>query len=268
VFATCPAPEWSPPFVQALEAPQGAGRHPLHEAGDYYCLDLASVFMASVIQAVTPPLRTVLDTCAAPGGKSILAWRLFHPELLISNEVIGKRTAPLIANLRRCGVAPVIVTSADTERLAKSLPRAMDLVLVDAPCSGQSLPAKGVEAGGAFHPATVNMNSNRQKRIAANAARTVAPGGHLAYMTCTFSREENEGVIEWLVRRFPHLQPVAVPVLEAHQSHLAAFPCYRLWPFEGHGAGGFTALLRNTLAGEAEDLDLGRLRIVWGAGAS
>jgi 16S rRNA C967 or C1407 C5-methylase (RsmB/RsmF family) len=122
----------------------------------------------------------------------------------------------------------------------------MPVVIVDAPCSGQSLLAKGAKAPGCFHPVTINKNANRQKRILANAAQLVAPQGYLAYMTCTYSVEENEQVIEWLLERFPRLRPVVIPHLATHQSSLSSLPCYRLWPQTGLGAGAFTILLQNT----------------------
>ena len=77
------------------------------------------------------------------------------------------------------------------------------MVIVDAPCTGQSLLAKGDKALGCFHPVSINKSASRQKRIMANAAQTVAGGGYLAYMTCTFSTEENEQVGEWLMKQFP-----------------------------------------------------------------
>jgi 16S rRNA C967 or C1407 C5-methylase (RsmB/RsmF family) len=263
-FETREAASWQPSFVEALaEESVSPGSLPLHNAGLYYCLDFSSVFSASVILGAVPPPKIILDLCASPGGKSIFAWRAFSPHLLVSNEVIGKRTGPLIANLKRCGVRNAVVTRLDSQDFAESYPSAFDLVIVDAPCSGQSLPAKGIEATGAYHPVTINMNANRQKRIIANSSRVVAPGGFLAYMTCTYSREENEGILEWLLKRQPKLQPVGVPHLSPYQSHLAAFPCYRLWPFQGMGAGGFTALLRNIEEGSSREWDEAALPVLW-----
>jgi hypothetical protein len=79
----------------------------------------------------------------------------------------------------------------------------------------------------------------------ANAVALVAPGGWLAYMTCTYAIEENEGATQWLLDRFPHLEPQPVPALEPWRSTHAAFPCYRMFPQEGLGAGSFVVLLRD-----------------------
>jgi 16S rRNA C967 or C1407 C5-methylase (RsmB/RsmF family) len=137
------------------------------------------------------------------------------------------------------------------------------MVIVDAPCSGQSLLARGKESPGCFHPATINMNSNRQKRIVANAAKLVAPGGCLAYMTCTYSEKENEDVVRWLHKRFPQLTPQSVAALAGRESKLAEFPCYRLWPHE-EGAGAFAAILRNSdEQGPRREIELDAAPAVW-----
>ena len=235
-------------FIDMLSTGQNPGSHKLHEEGEIYCLDFSSVFAVSVLaearwEGERAP-RLVVDTCSSPGGKAVYAWRAIKPERLICNEVIGSRISALISNIKRCSITPTIVTNADTAHLAASLSEMADLVLVDAPCSGQSLPAKGGKAVGAFHPSTINMNSNRQKRILANAAKLVAPGGYIAYMTCTFSKDENEGVIKWFLKRFPSFEPLVVPHLERFRSSLTDLSCYRLFPHQGLGAGAFTCLLR------------------------
>jgi 16S rRNA C967 or C1407 C5-methylase (RsmB/RsmF family) len=122
-------------------------------------------------------------------------------------------------------------------------PGGFDLVIVDAPCSGQSLLAKGIENPGAFHPATVKGNAKRQLGIVTAAADCVAPGGTLLYSTCTFSERENERVVSKFLGRMPDYKVLPVAHLEPWRSPLADFPCYRLYPQSGLGAGGFVALL-------------------------
>jgi 16S rRNA C967 or C1407 C5-methylase (RsmB/RsmF family) len=239
-FVARPPAPWQPEFVDALSPGERAGRHALHDAGMYYCLDLSSVFETVPLSLVSA--RSVLDVCASPGGKSLLAWRMLAPERLVCNEVIGKRLGALTGNLARCNVSAE-VTRQDPSVLAAEHPEAFDLVLVDAPCSGQSLLARGQENPGCFHPVNVGACAGRQKRILIESAQCVAPGGFLLYSTCTFSRDENEAIIEWLLARRSDFHAVEVPALAAHRSPNADFPAYRLWPHEGFGAGGFTCLL-------------------------
>ena len=155
------------------------------------------------------------------------------------------------------------MTSQDSSRFDESLHGGFDLLICDVPCSGQSLIVRKGESPGCFHPATINLNSNRQKRIIANSAALVRPGGALHYITCTYSRQENEAIIEWLLKKFPKFKPLAVPALEKHQSHLADFPAYRLWPQEGIGAGGFCCLLQKEGDAPAKEIDTGSLKIAW-----
>jgi 16S rRNA C967 or C1407 C5-methylase (RsmB/RsmF family) len=258
-FSVEPHRPEQPAFVDRLPLDAQPGKHPLHNEGDYYCLDYSSVMSASVLLAVPRPVNVVVDMCASPGGKSLFAWRSLRPSILLSNEVIGKRTAALISNLKRCGARRVegtqvretraIALSLDSSVLAEKIPGLADVVMVDAPCTGQSLLAKGGKAEGCFHPVTINRNANRQKRILANSAQLVAPQGYLAYMTCAYSPEENEGVMEWLLKQCPEFVPVEVPSLANFQSPLSDRPCYRVWPQSSIGAGGFTVLLHNTRPG-------------------
>lgn len=239
-----PPTAWQPDFVDVPPADARPGRDPLHDAGALYCLDLSSVFAARPLTDLPPRPELVVDVCAAPGGKSVFAWRALSPGLLVANETIGKRLGPLSGNLTRCRVAPAVLASLDPSRLAPCAEAAADVVLVDAPCSGQSLLARGVANPGCFHEVTVSQNAGRQRRIVAESARMVAPGGWLLYTTCTFSKEENEDVVRWLRRQRPDLEPQTVPALDCHRSPHADFPCYRLWPHEDAGAGAFACLLR------------------------
>ncbi len=262
-FAVQTPTPWQPPFVDRLTVGQKPGQHPLHEKGYFYCLDFSSVFAASTLLAITKPINLVFDMCAAPGGKSIFAWKLLQPELLISNEVIGKRLGMLISNLKRCHVNPSIVVSKDSTFFVENIPASSNLVIVDAPCTGQSLLAKGEKAPGCFHPSAINKSANRQKRIIANSARIVAPQGYLAYMTCTYSPEENEEVCEWLLKKFPQFQAVEISYLKDYQSHLSTIPCYRMFPQDRLGAGAFTVLFKNTEEGESKEVDIDTLTGVW-----
>jgi 16S rRNA C967 or C1407 C5-methylase (RsmB/RsmF family) len=255
---------WQPHFIDRLHLGEKPGKHPLHAQGYYYCLDFSSVFAASTLLSITHSVGVVFDMCAAPGGKSIFAWKAIQPDLLISNEVIGKRLGMLIANCKRCQIHPCIVVNRDSSIFAQTIPLSSNLVIVDAPCTGQSLLAKGEKADGCFHPNNINKCANRQKRIIANSAQLVAPQGHLAYMTCTYSPEENEQVCEWFLSRFPQFQAVSITHLQPYQSHLTQIPCYRLFPQDRLGAGAFTVLFQNTEEGGAKEIDLDVLSGVWG----
>jgi len=242
-FGSLERAPWQPGPVDRISPDVRAGRTPEHEAGDFYCLDLSSVFATVPLQFLPTQPRSIVDVCASPGGKSLLAHRLLSPQRLVCNETIGKRVGALLSNLRRCGANNTWVTSQDPESLADCLEATSDLVIVDAPCSGQSLPARGIDNPGCFHETTIRHNSGRQRRIIAHSARIVAPGGWLLYSTCTYSREENGAVIEWLLRTVDGFDVVEVPILSDFASPTGG-PGYQLWPQAGWGAGAYCCLLR------------------------
>jgi len=225
-------PGWVPPWVGLPDPSCGAA----------YGLDLSSVWAAMVLSAAGP-VRVLLDLCASPGGKSVLAARALGPGLQVANEVSGKRLGPLRHNLARCGVR-AFTQRQEVGWWADHAAAAFDLVLVDAPCSGQSLVARGIENRGCFHPAVIDGNAHRQRGILARAAACVAPGGWLAYLTCTYSLEENERSVAWFLKKHAGWSAVEVPQLAAWRSPHAAVPCHRLGPHQGLGAGGFSCLLR------------------------
>jgi 16S rRNA C967 or C1407 C5-methylase (RsmB/RsmF family) len=258
-FTVEPSLDWQPAFVDRLRMDSAPGRHPLHDSGSYYCLDFSSVFAASVTLSLSIESGVIVDLCAAPGGKSMFLWRQFKPVHLICNETISKRVGMLIGNLKRCRIDPVSVVSCDPSLLATAIPQSAQLVFTDAPCTGQSLLAKGLKAPGCFHPLSIRQNAQRQKRILANAAQIVAPGGYLAYSTCTFSPDENEKVGQWLVKKFPQFMPQVVPSLVGFQSHLSDLPCYRMWPQSGLGVGAFTMLFQNTETGSPLSIEASSL---------
>jgi len=259
-FKFKPPFSWQPEIVTRVDKNEHPGKHPLHADGAFYCLDMASVFMAMPFLGLERNLNCVVDVCASPGGKSLLAWKFLQPKLLIANENIGKRTAALISNIKRCRMQSCIVSNNDPKVLSEALKACVDLVIVDAPCSGQSLMAKGEKAASCFHPVTINKCAMRQRRIIANSAQMVAPGGFLAYMTCTFSREENEDILEWFLKRHSDFQACEVSSLADFQSNLADFPCYRLWPQKLEGAGGFTSLLQRSVDPGRGEANLDALR--------
>jgi len=227
------------------------GRHPYHDAGVYYLQDPAAM---AVAEALAPrPGERVLDLAAAPGGKSThLAAMLGGHGLLVANDVHPRRAQTLLGNLERLGVGSAVVTNEAPERLARAWPGAFDRVLLDAPCSGEGMFRKSPDAIAHWSEANVLGCARRQDELLAVAADLVRPGGTLAYATCTFAPEENEGTVtRFLARRTDYdLVPIALPGVRPGQAAWVDPPdprlrhAIRIWPHAGTGEGHFVALFQ------------------------
>ena len=238
-------PSWLPLGVSFLAAGEEPGKSPLFENGSIYPVDVSSIYTASAMLQTGKP-RRILDMCAAPGGKSVFAAALLEPNLLIANEVIKPRLGVLRHNLQRCGLRNLFTQSLKAFAWADLCPEAFDLVIVDAPCSGQSLLVKKKKNPGCFHPNIVKGNANRQLRILLQSAPCVAPGGSLFYSTCTFSPRENERVVEKFLERNDQFYSREVPHLEEQRSDLSDEHAYRIYPHRNQGAGGFVCLMKRS----------------------
>lgn len=239
-----------PEFCEVLTSAERSLYRTAHDSGDLYLLDTSSVFDLIALFTLQNRLKdpNVLDLCAAPGGKSILTWRWLKPKLLIANEVSQDRLRAMISNFSRCKISNARLCSISVDKLTARTPAAFDLVLVDAPCSGQSLYAKGEKSPGAFNKLNIEKNAMRQRGILASAARAAKGGGFIVYSTCTYSREENEDVVTWFLKKFPDYTTVEIPSAESFRCRDQAYDghyFYRLLPHQDFGAGGFTVLLQN-----------------------
>lgn len=191
--------EWCPGGYYLSERPLFTLDPYLH-GGAYYVQEASSMFLKYVLEQVLPssPIR-MLDLCAAPGGKSTLAAAtLPQGSLLVSNEVIRTRAAILKENIIKWGQDNIIVTNNDPADFAQ-LEGAFDVILVDAPCSGEGMFRKDAEAIEEWSENNVRLCCERQQRILADIWGCLRPGGILIYSTCTYNRQENENILEWLL---------------------------------------------------------------------
>ena len=224
-------------FVEGDARP---GLSPLHEGGLFYLQEPSAMTAVSVLDP--QPGERVLDLCAAPGGKSTQIAALMGGQgLLVANEPIPSRAQILSRNVERMGVRNAVVVSAYPKELSARFPAFFDRILVDAPCSGEGMFRRQPEAIDEWSENAPRGCADRQMEILEEAAKMLAPGGHMVYSTCTFNDTENEGVLARFLAVHPEfaLCPFALPGLpEAEAGYL------HLYPHAMRGEGHFVSLLR------------------------
>ena len=213
-----------------------------HAAGAYYIQEASAMASAAALHAM--PGETILDLCAAPGGKSTqIAAALGDSGLLVSNDPEPGRAKILAGNLERMGVPNAVVVSALPEKLARAWPEAFDALLVDAPCSGEGMFRRDLQSRGEWSPASPEGCARRQAEILDQAARLLRPGGRLVYSTCTFNRHENERSVLSFLKRHPDFAPEDFALDGVGKSTGGML---RLWPHRLRGDGHFVARLRKS----------------------
>lgn len=230
------------------------GNHPFHHAGMVYVQEPGAMMPAECIDIEKN--WKILDMCAAPGGKSTqLKNKLGEKGLLVSNEIIPSRCKILTGNVERLGLRNTVTTCMDTKRLADTFPDTFDLIMVDAPCSGEGMFRKEQIAVDEWSQENVEKCARRQAEILENAVRCLKPGGYIIYATCTFSLEENEMTVDSFLKKHTDFEivPVTDRVKNATSDGINFDGCEckninfarRFYPHKNRGEGQFMAVLHN-----------------------
>ena len=228
-------------------------KHPYYFAGMYYLQEPSAMTPANLLPI--EPGDRVLDLCAAPGGKATeLGAKLNHTGLLVANDISNSRAKALLKNIELFGIPNVLVTSEPSEKLAEKFPAFFDKILIDAPCSGEGMFRKNPGMMKDWETYGPKHYSDLQRSIVPNALRMLKPGGMLLYSTCTFSPEENEGSVKFMMDLDPDLE--IVDIASRYEGFAPGRPeliedgfedlkkCVRIWPHKMNGEGHFIALLR------------------------
>ncbi len=241
------------PVIPQAYYGQISGQDPEWVSGRVYSQDPAAMFPAYAAQV--HPGERVLDLCAAPGGKTTaLAEALQGSGLLVANEISPSRVKVLRENLERWGVSNSLITNMDPASLAAHFLNFFDCIVVDAPCSGEGMFRKNPDAINYWSPDYVTSCAKRQREILKSALTMLKPSGRLIYATCTFSPEEDEGIVAWLLSHYSlTLQPVTglgdLSVRYGQPQWAGGDPaleaCLRFWPQDDVGEGQFLAVLQS-----------------------
>lgn len=245
-------------YYEEQDAP---ARHPFYHAGLYYLQEPSAMTPASRLKI--EPGDRVLDLCAAPGGKATeLGARLHGRGVLVANDISASRAKALLKNIEIFGIANSFVVNDVPAKLAEQFTEFFDKILVDAPCSGEGMFRKDPAVAKVWDAAKPLACAKQQKEIISRAAQMLAPGGQLLYSTCTFSPEENEQVIQFLLDSREDMELLEIPGYEGFAPgrpdvafagwetslESAGNPglqkCVRIWPHRMAGEGHFLALLQ------------------------
>ena len=220
-----------------------SGKSPEHVTGLVYSQEPA----AQIVGQVASPQKgmKVLDLAAAPGGKTThLLSYLENTGLLVSNEISSKRAKILVENIERFGARNVVVTNESAERLAKVFSAYFDMIVLDAPCSGEGMFRKdpaAIDYWDASYPAQC---AQLQREILASAMDMLAPAGQLIYSTCTWSPEENEEIVSWLLENYD-LELVPIDKINGMVDGIGYPETARMYPQHFKGEGQFVAKFRS-----------------------
>jgi len=221
---------------------------PLFHAGCYYAQEASSMFVEQAIRQhwneMDEEEPLFLDLCAAPGGKSTLLASLLNGKgWLVCNEVMKSRMGILDENITKWGASNVIVTNNDPKDFGQ-LNGLFDLILIDAPCSGEGMFRKDDKAIEDWSLDNVQLCCERQRRIVADVFPALKEGGLLLYSTCTYNAEEDEKNVQWIAEN------LGAEILEIKTEEdwnvTTQGAGYHFYPHKTKGEGFFLSILKKT----------------------
>ena len=224
-----------------------------HFAGLIYIQEASSMIPAQVL--LPSASDCVLDVAAAPGSKTTqMAQMMENRGAVVANDISSKRLKALTNNIERMGVLNVAVSCMDGRRFGRLFPERFDRVLVDAPCSAEGTIRKSYKAIYNWHDWAYRKLAETQKALLVSAYKALKPGGVVVYSTCTFSPEENEAVVSYILENYPAvteeievkgLNPSS-PIMEWEgvSFHPGVEKCIRIYPHKNDVGGFFVAKIR------------------------
>ena len=242
--------------------PGEIGNSKEHLLGYFYVQEISSMLPMLILKPRSGEI--VLDLCASPGSKTTQAAAMMENSgTIIANEVSIGRISILNSNLQRCGVMNTVVTrkegSAFCERFLKKSKIRFDKILVDAPCSGEGTLRKSPKTFEMWNVNMIKKISRTQRKLAESAIRLLKAGGEMIYSTCTLAPEENEMIVDYLLKKFDiKIEPVSLPLKfrkgvcgwDGVELNSQVKNCLRLYPQDNNTDGFFVAKIKKLGDGE------------------
>ncbi len=219
------------------------GNHPLHHAGAFYMQEPSAMMVAGILDCDCND--RILDVCAAPGGKATyIGLKLGNNGVLIANDSSYKRACILSENVERMGLSNTFVTANTIEQISTAYSAYFDKIILDAPCSGSGMFRKNKAMMEDWSIDKVFRCQSIQKDLILKSYRLLKKGGIMVYSTCSFSKEENEDVINYL-RQNTHAQLLPIKEYPGIDRGLKMPEAIRLYPHHFAGEGHFIALIQS-----------------------
>ncbi|MDO4378644.1 MAG: NOL1/NOP2/sun family putative RNA methylase [Erysipelotrichia bacterium] len=220
-------------------------KHPYYYAGLYYLQEPSAMLPAEILDIDDNDL--ILDGCAAPGGKSHqLLSKMSENAFLLSNDISISRCQPLSKNLRLTGRDNYAVISENLIQLAEKMKGVFDKILLDAPCSGEGMFRKDNDLIKSWQGRGNDYYQKIQKELVSGAWKMLKEGGEMVYSTCTFSPQEDEEIIQYMLDNCDdlHLLPIKKCAGFVSGKGYDLENCVKLFPHRIKGEGHFVALMR------------------------
>lgn len=187
----------------------------------------------------------VLDLCASPGGKSSQILERIPNGILYSNEISSKRAKILFSNLERMGFTNAVVLNETVDNLEKTFKGYFDVILIDSPCSGEGMMRKDEEALNMWSDDNIKLCEARDKEIVRKAISMLKQDGVLIYSTCTFAKEENEDIVNYMISELNMELLKPKEILFKYTKEGFIKNTLRFYPHLAKGEGQFMAVLKN-----------------------
>ena len=220
-----------------------------HALGYFYVQESASMIPPVVLNPEEND--AVLDIAAAPGSKTTqIGQYMKNTGIILANDVTGDRLASLGINVQRMGLKNIALMKSQGQHIKGQF----DKILLDAPCSGTGTIMKSARSAIDWNPGLIERLSGLQKKLIANAFNNLRENGILVYSTCTMEPQEDEGVVSWLLEKFPNaeLEEIKLDInrsecfteFEDEQYNKEVSKCLRIWPHNNNSEGFFVARIR------------------------
>ena len=249
-------------IIDSRLEPGELGKTKEHLLGYYYVQEISSMLPMLALRPKAGEI--ILDLCASPGSKTTQAAAMMENSgTIIANELSMGRIGILNSNLERCGVMNTIVTRKEgvalCERLLKKSNVRFDKILVDAPCSGEGTLRKSPKTFLMWNPNMIKKIAGTQRRLAEAAMKILKVGGEMIYSTCTLAPEEDEMIVDYLIRNFDvEVEQIKLPLKfregvscwDGVELDESCENCLRLYPQDNNTDGFFVAKIKKLSEGE------------------